>query len=351
VQRVYAVADLIVPLDSAAPAVKAGAGLAPRQPGKSPVTLEESLIRLIARSVEPGSWSASGGPGTIDYFPLGMALVVRQTPAVQEQVADLLAALRRLFDVEVVVELRFVSVSDDCLGRMGLKMPAEDARAAHALLNARELHSFFEAVQGDPGTSVMQAPKITVANGQRAALQISERQAYVTGGAVMPRHCNEVLSAGVRLAVRPAVAPDRRSVVLSLRADLSEFDPVAVRLVPLVPAETWTTLGLAPVGFTPYVQLPRVRTLSVERTLKVPDGSTVVLYAGSRPRQTRTECGPPVLSKVPYVNRLFRNVGYCQGTEHVLVLATTRVVIAPAEEEKLGSTEAPKGEVVPSGAD
>jgi general secretion pathway protein D len=344
VQRVYAVADLIVPLESAAPAVKAGAGLAPRPPCQSPVTLEDNLIRLITRSVEPVSWSDSGGAGTIDYYPLGMALVVRQTPAAHEQVADLLDALRRLFDVEVAVELRFVSVSDACLGRLGLKMPAEDAREAHALLDARELHSFFEAVQGDPGTSVTQAPKVTVANGQRAALQISERQAHVTGGAVTPRPCDEAPVTGVRLAVRPAVTPDRRSVLLSLRADLSDFDPVE----PV--AASWSTLGLAPVAVIPYLQVPRVRTLSVERTLKVPDGSTVVLYAGSRPRQTRAECGPPVLSKIAYVNRLFKNVCYGQETEHVLVLATPRVVVAP-EEERSAGTEAPKGEEVPGGAD
>ena len=61
-------------------------------------TLEDELIRLIVNTVKPESWDVNGGRGTIDYFPLGMALTVNQTPEIQEQVAKLLTALRRLQD-------------------------------------------------------------------------------------------------------------------------------------------------------------------------------------------------------------------------------------------------------------
>ena len=59
-------------------------------------TLEDLLIRLIQLTIEPNSWDENGGKGTLQYFPLGLALVVNHTEDVQEQVADLLAALRRL---------------------------------------------------------------------------------------------------------------------------------------------------------------------------------------------------------------------------------------------------------------
>src|SRR5439155_2291861 len=45
-----------------------------------PKTTEESLIQTIIHTVSPQSWSAVGGAGTIDYFPLGYALVINQTP-------------------------------------------------------------------------------------------------------------------------------------------------------------------------------------------------------------------------------------------------------------------------------
>ena len=42
---------------------------------------------------EPATWSDKGGSGTIEYFPLGKSLVVKQTADVQEKIADLLCAL------------------------------------------------------------------------------------------------------------------------------------------------------------------------------------------------------------------------------------------------------------------
>ena len=54
-------------------------------------TMEDLLINLITEHRRPEhlgrAWAARA---RIEYFPLGMALVINQTPDVQEQVADLL---------------------------------------------------------------------------------------------------------------------------------------------------------------------------------------------------------------------------------------------------------------------
>src|SRR5262249_39385234 len=76
-------------------------------------TTEDTLISLIKSTVSPRSWADMGGPGTIDYFPMTMTLVVNQTPDIQEQIADLLQALRRLQDQEVAMEVRLISIADD----------------------------------------------------------------------------------------------------------------------------------------------------------------------------------------------------------------------------------------------
>src|SRR5262249_26046640 len=155
-----------------------------------------------------------GGPGHVEYFPLAMALVVTQTPDVLEQIDELLTALRRLQDQEVCVEVRFVSVSDAFLERLGMdftpkekneenferigvdfgpggktdlkprkcegpvaKSPAQPAEKPACpdmfkacFLSDKEAAQFMEAVQGDNRTNVMQAPKITVFNGRKAAV-------------------------------------------------------------------------------------------------------------------------------------------------------------------------------------
>src|SRR2546423_15698756 len=72
--------------------------------------------------------------------------------------------------------------------------------------------------------------------------------------------------------------------------------------------------------------------LKVDRVLHIPTGRTALFCGGRQVREGRNEFGPPVLSKVPYVNRLFKNVGYGRETEHVVLMVTPRVIMAAEEE-------------------
>ena len=54
--------------------------------------------------------------------------------------------------------------------------------------------------------------------------------------------------------------------------------------------------------------------------------------AGTFMCEQRCEGATPVLSKVPYVNRMFKNVGYGRVPENVIVLVTPRIVETPTEE-------------------
>ena len=53
------------------------------------------LVDLIQRTVAPMSWDVNGGPGSIDYWVPGRAIVVRQTDAVHEDIGGLLRQLER----------------------------------------------------------------------------------------------------------------------------------------------------------------------------------------------------------------------------------------------------------------
>lgn len=86
VQKIYPVRDLIY-----------GEGAAVRLMAKRfNGSAEQRLMDCIKGVIEPRSWSDQGGPGTIRYLPKGKVLVVNQTVYHQEQVAELMAALRRL---------------------------------------------------------------------------------------------------------------------------------------------------------------------------------------------------------------------------------------------------------------
>jgi hypothetical protein len=75
IQRTYPVADLIIF-------------------GDDP-SCQDELIKNIEQIIAPMSWQEHGGCGTIDYYPLGMALVANQTAEVHECLNAYLTALRR----------------------------------------------------------------------------------------------------------------------------------------------------------------------------------------------------------------------------------------------------------------
>ena len=52
--------------------------------------------------------------------------------------------------------------------------------------------------------------------------------------------------------------------------------------------------------------------------------------------EERNEYGVPVLSKTPWIDRLFRNVGIGRVTTSLMLMVTPRIIILEEEEERLG---------------
>jgi general secretion pathway protein D len=86
------------------------------------------------------------------------------------------------------------------------------------------------------------------------------------------------------------------------------------------------------------VQLPTFSFVTVTTTVSVPDGGTVLLGGIKRLSEGRTERGVPVLSKLPYINRLFRNVGIGRTTSSLMMMVTPRIIIQEEEEANLLGT-------------
>src|SRR6185436_20139381 len=81
----------------------------------------DSLIDLITSTVEHDSWMENGtGEGEIQPFPTNLSLVISQTQRVHEQIADLLEQLRRLQNLQVTIEVRFIRLTDEFFERIGI---------------------------------------------------------------------------------------------------------------------------------------------------------------------------------------------------------------------------------------
>jgi hypothetical protein len=120
-------------------------------------------------------------------------------------------------------------------------------------------------------------------------------------------------------------------------ARLSSLDTAVVPLSPVTSMITPTFEGGAqgaPVPFTQYVQQPRISKIAVNKTLCIPDGGTALFFAGKRTSEEAGQFGPPVLSKIPYVNGLFKNTEQSRETECVLFMVTPRIIISEEEETR-----------------
>ena len=83
-----------------------------------------------------------------------------------------------------------------------------------------------------------------------------------------------------------------------------------------------------------------ISSISVSTTVSVPDGGTVLLGGIKRLRESRKMNGVPILNKIPYVSRLFKNSGVGRETESIMLMVTPRIIIQEEEEENVIGTAA-----------
>ena len=395
------------------------AGTQPSMPMGSPGSMGgaamadfDTLIDLITSTTAPESWDTVGGPGAIEPFPTNLSLVISQTQDVHDQVADLLEQLRRLQDLQVTIEVRFITLQENFFERIGIdfdfdiddnviQLPGDDSGSSvtigldqagnptadldvsftqgsfglttppfggggNALTGAgnlgfailSDIEAFFlvQAAQGDTRSNVLQAPKVTLFNGQLASVSDVSQRPFVTSlipvvGDFAAAHqpVIVVLNEGTSLSVQAVVSSDRRFVRLTLVPVFSQIGNVdTFTFVGRTTTDTGTNVTdpdgnpIGPVdnsastteGTT--VQLPTFSFTTVSTTVSVPDGGTVLLGGIKRLSEGRTEHGLPVLSKIPYVSRLFRNVGIGRDTQSLMLMVTPRIIIQEEEEERLG---------------
>ena len=420
---------------AAAPTTTAG-GLAGDNPKKS-----EALVRLITGMVRPFSWDGvHNGPGKIEYFDLGSALVVNQTADVIREVTDLLEALRRLQDLAVAVEVRIISLSETWFERMGvdfamnvkthntsfepqltsrqfrpepflndinvkgatigLQPPGAGSGAGVnpaftpdldvpfkatsfnyaipgfggypnnpgynggvslglAFLNDIQVFMFMEAAQGDRRVNVMNAPKLTLFNGQTATITVTELQFFVTNVTVVGVNGQIIFvpnntplpgpgAGALTVALQAVVSADRRFVRINIPITISAQTGATVPLFPIttfiIPVFEGGSQG-QPIPFTQFLQQPSFTTMTIATTVVCPDGGTVLLGGLKKLSEGRNEFGPPFLSKIPYLNRLFKNVGIGRETQHIMIMVTPRIIINAEEEivQTEGSGRGPGG--------
>jgi general secretion pathway protein D len=409
----------------------------------------DSLIDLITTTVQPESWEERGGKAQVASYEGNLSLVISQTQEAHEEIVALLAQLRKLQDLQITIEVRFITLNDNFFERIGVDFdfnindngnhsgqtwgrvtnagtagspgtpveydtrgtassgnvtatsyrefgpessatvgmsspgvfsadldipfrqnsyalavpqfggydPSAGASLGFAIMSDIEAFFFISAAQADKRSNVLQAPKVTLFNGQMATVADQSQSPFVISVipvvgdfAAAQQPVIVVLSEGTMLTVQAVVSSDRRFVRLTVVPFFSQIDKVDTFTftgTTTSSTDTSTTdvtdttgkkqnnIRSANVSGT-TVQLPTFSYVNVSTTVSVPDGGTILLGGIKRLSEGRNEAGVPILNKIPYISRLFKNVGVGRETQSLMMMVTPRIIIQEEEEANLG---------------
>jgi hypothetical protein len=245
-----------------------------------------------------------------------------------------LAGSGRADDPAIAYEVRVLTLRGEAIPNLATK------EGAVAFLNDDQLKALLTDVQGRARVNVMQAPKMTAADGQEAAVIVADRRSFVTGveaalvkgqAVLVPK--SKSYDIGERINLVGRVAADGRSVRATFKFSSTEV----AGPVPLVPV----TSPISPVAgggkpgqsipFTQFLQVPTIDTLTVEKELVIHAGRHAVITASPREREERHTFTTPILSDLPLVGRLFTSVGYGRTTVRTVLIVSATVIEQPTE--------------------
>jgi type II secretory pathway component GspD/PulD (secretin)/tetratricopeptide (TPR) repeat protein len=201
----------------------------------------------------------------------------------------------------------------------------------------------IRAVQANVNTTSLTAPRLTLFSGQTAVLIVQTQQAYVSnltpvvapGAALFDPTVSTTTATGVVLKVQATVSPDRKYVYLNLQPQLARLRalvPFSISAV-VQPANGVINPG-NPQIVSGTLQLPTIDLTIVQTSCSVPDGATLLLGGQTLAAETTREQGVPVLSKIPFLKRLFTNRATSQDEQILLILVKPTILIQHEQEIK-----------------
>lgn len=350
------------------------------------------ILGLIINSAPADSWRYEGtGEGTVEIF--GTQLLVYQTAENHTKITDMLNQIRQTRPIQISVEPRFLFITDNFLEDIGIDLdffldpagrwtgPRERTTTAAgypgfstgaltplpfefgsfgatrpsgtglpgsmggasaptafsiagSFLDKLEVDFLIRATQATSQANTMTAPRVTFENGGGARIFVGREVAYVSNvtvdtseNAVGYEIETDVIETGPTLNVAGVVSPDRRFVRLEIEVTLNELIDL-INISDLVPTAAALTPELA------LQQLPIMDTTTITTQVSVPDGGALLIGGLKRSAEEKKTVGIPVISKLPYINRLFTNKSKI-ADKHVLVILLRPKIIDLKEAQGL----------------
>jgi len=400
--RVYDVRDLLINLEDRqdltaqveTTAFEEGTVVAGE--GKDTFDRVKEIINVITSTIKPASWSANDGKGMIAARE-GMLgdIVVTHVVDVHRRIEDLLAALRSSADLQIVIEARFIAVSDNFLEEVGHNIlnfdttrsrPSESGAGAsppgsnaaggeeggifteaantfagtgvaagtnglnlsYQILNGFFLEGFLRAVQESDEAETITAPRITLSNTQRGTIKVVTTESYISSYTIVSQTPQPVMSEideGTTFNVRPVVSADRKYVYLEVHPIITDVTLAETTFNTVGPVTSGDTGGQVAAN---TIQRPQTVKQELSVTVCVPDKGILMIGGLGKSSVTKTSNGTPILSKIPIIKRLFSSnkIDRDITTSGNLIILIKPTILIREEEEARAFTKGKKDEEI-----
>lgn len=200
-----------------------------------------------------------------------------------------------------------------------------------SFLDNLQVDFLIRATQANRRSSIVQAPRLMMFNGQRAWVAVVRSRQYVSSvtatvaeqvAAVAPQVAN--VQSGTVLDVEGTISNDKKYVTLTVRTGLAQ-EPIITQF------EVQRGSGNSPSIFTSLTdqELRAIRT-----TVSIPDGGTVLIGGLKQTGEIEVEAGVPILSKIPVLKRAFTNTTSVRDTQTLLILLKAKILIQKEAEDE-----------------
>lgn len=299
--------------------------------GTSPATPTGDATASAAAAVSPNA-AGSGMQSLIVDAPRN-ALIFQGDPAEWERLLPLI----RLMDTEarqVMIELTIAEVTLDDNEEFGVSWFAKaDHGRYNGNLNFGELpvvgaassgltylldvagqsRAMLKAFADDQRVSILSTPRLLVMSGEQASIDVGTEVPIITSKQTSPQQTEgttgllqsiQYRKTGIILSVQPTVYSDDR-VDLDLSLEVSEA---------------------LPVGEGDAIESPSIFNRTVETSLSLRDGGSIVIGGLMSRRRTNADNGIPFLKDVPILGNLFKSQSRRNNKTELVIMIVPYIV-------------------------
>jgi type II secretory pathway component GspD/PulD (secretin) len=198
---------------------------------------------------------------------------------------------------------------------------------SRTILNDFEINATIEAVVQNRKGSVLHNPKLLVANGRNAYVEVSTRTNYVSGWEITNNTFEPEIDAyrqGVVYDVKPVISFDKKYITIRMRPALSSLvsnDPREIDGI-IIAGDTNPVVIKQELSIgMPQLSLTRIWTY-----VTVPNGGSVMMGGYIQDNKEELASGVPMISSVPFLGRLTKSDSKLRNKRNLIFITGAKIV-------------------------